>query len=51
MKFLGDHRADLDLSSVDLEGSHTPAKRGGENVEYQGRKKSRTTPMLRGRFA
>ena len=46
IKLLDRHRAGLDLSSVDLDGSHTPAKRGGEDVEYQGRKKSKTTNSL-----
>ncbi len=46
IKFLGDHKCDLDLSSVDLDGSHTPAKRGGDAVEYQGRKKASTTNSL-----
>lgn len=46
IKFLGDHRAAPNLSSVDLDGSHTPAKRSGEQVEYQGRKKARTTNSL-----
>lgn len=36
----------LDMSSVQLDGSHTPAKRGGEDVGYQGRKKSNTTNAL-----
>ena len=36
----------FDLSSVDLDGSHTPAIKGGEAVEYQGRKKGRTTNAL-----
>ncbi|CAZ94454.1 Conserved hypothetical protein [Zobellia galactanivorans] len=40
------YRDRLDLSSVDLDGSHTPAKRGGEDVQYQGRKKSKTTNAL-----
>lgn len=40
------HREKLDLSSVDLDGSHTPAIRGGEAVEYQGRKKCKTTNAL-----
>jgi transposase len=40
------HRGELDLSSVDLDGSHTPAIRGGQDVEYQGRKKRRTTNAL-----
>lgn len=45
-KFLKRHKGYLDLSSVDLDGSHTPAIRGGANVEYQGRKKRRTTNAL-----
>jgi transposase len=36
----------LDMSSVQLDGSHTPAKRGGEYTAYQGRKKCKTTNML-----
>src|SRR6056297_656558 len=40
------HRDMFDLSSVDFDGSHTPAIRGGEAVEYQGRKKGRTTNAL-----
>jgi len=36
----------LDLSSVQLDGSHTVAKRGGQAVGYQGRKKAKTTNML-----
>lgn len=40
------HKSGLDLSSVDLDGSHTPAIRGGEQVEYQGRKKRKTTNAL-----
>lgn len=36
----------LDMSSIELDGSHTPAKRGGEKVGYQARKKSKTTNML-----
>lgn len=36
----------LDLSSIQLDGSHTPAKRGGEAVSYQGRKASKTTNTL-----
>jgi len=34
------------MSSVQLDGSHTPAKRGGEAVGYQNRKKSKTTNSL-----
>lgn len=36
----------LDLSSIQLDGTHTPTKRGGEAVAYQGRKKSKTSNML-----
>lgn len=36
----------LDLSSTQLDGTHTPTKRGGEAVAYQGRKKSKTSNML-----
>ena len=36
----------LDCSSVQLDGSHTPAKNGGAAVGYQGRKKARTTNTL-----
>ena len=35
---LDKHKSKLDLSSVDfLDGSHIPAIRGGEQVQYQGR--------------
>ncbi len=44
--FLSRHHGDIDLSSVDLDGSHTPAVRGGEQVGYQGRKKRKTTNAL-----
>ncbi len=37
--FLRKHKAKLDLSSVGLDGSHTTAIRGGDGVDYQGRKK------------
>lgn len=40
------HKQELDLSSVDLDGSHTPAVRGGQEVAYQGRKKRKTTNAL-----
>ena len=45
-KLLERYKSNLDLSSVDLDGSHTPAIRGGEQVEYQGRKKRNTTNAL-----
>ncbi|MFN4198638.1 MAG: IS5 family transposase [Flavobacterium sp.] len=46
IKFLNRHKRKFDLSSVDLDGSHTPAIRGGAGVEYQGRKKRKTTNSL-----
>lgn len=36
----------LDLSSIQLDGSHTPAKNGGQAVGYQGRKAAKTTTSL-----
>lgn len=44
--FLKINKSTLDMSSVQLDGSHTAAKRGGEAVGYQGRKKAKTTNML-----
>lgn len=43
---LGSNHKYLDLSCVQLDGSHTPAKNGGAAVGYQGRKSARTTNML-----
>jgi len=37
---------DLDLSNISLDGTHTIAKKGGEKVAYQGRKKAKTTNIL-----
>lgn len=45
-QLLEKHKAILDMSSIQLDGTHTPSKRGGEAVEYQGRKKCRTSNML-----
>jgi len=36
----------LDLSSAQFDGSHTPAKQGGEAVGYQGRKSANTSNSL-----
>jgi len=36
----------IDLSSLALDRSHTPAKNGGESVAYQGRKSCKTTNSL-----
>jgi len=43
---LENHSELLDMSSIQLDGTHTPAKRGGQAVGYQGRKKSKTSNML-----
>jgi len=43
---LASNHSELDMSSVQLDGSHTPAKKGGEAVGYQGRKASNTTNSL-----
>lgn len=43
---LRSNHALLDLSSVQLDGSHTVAKRGGQVVGYQGRKASKTSNAL-----
>lgn len=43
---LSANKALLDMSSVQIDGSHTPAKRGGEAVGYQGRKATTTTNSL-----
>ncbi len=36
----------LDMFSIQLDGTHTPVKQGGQAVAYQGRKKSKTSNML-----
>ena len=43
---LDKHKGLLDMSSVQLDGTHTPTKRGGQAVGYQGRKKGKTSNML-----
>lgn len=40
------NKSKLDLSSGDLDGSHTTALRGGQEVGYQGRKKRKTTNAI-----
>jgi hypothetical protein len=37
---------DLDLTHLNLDGSHALAKKGGEAVAYQGRKKAKTSNIL-----
>jgi transposase len=39
-------KASLNLSELNLDGSHAIAKKGGESVAYQGRKKAKTTNIL-----
>jgi transposase len=46
MAILQQHKGLLDLSSLQLDGSHTLAKQGGEAIGYQGRKKAKTTNVL-----
>ncbi len=46
INLLKENRQYLDLSSLSLDGSHTPAKNGGESVAYQGRKSCKTTNAL-----
>lgn len=46
LTLLDRHRCEFDMSSVDLDGSHTPALRGGEECGYQGWKKRKTTNSL-----
>ncbi len=36
----------LDMSICNLDGTHTPCKKGGDKVAYQGRKKTKTTNNL-----
>ena len=37
---------DLNLSEMNFDGTHAVAKKGGESVAYQGRKKAKTTNIL-----
>ena len=46
ISILSSNRQHPDLSRMQLDGSHTPAKRGGEAVGYQGGKASKTTTPL-----
>ena len=46
LSILASNRQFLDLSCVQLDGSHTPAKRGGEAVGFQKRKATQTTNTL-----
>lgn len=46
ISLLSANRARLDPSTVQLDGSHTPAKNGGAAVGYQGRKSCKTSNSL-----
>lgn len=46
LRILGNHKWALDLSTSSVDGSHTKALRGGEQVEFQTRKMSKTTNAL-----
>lgn len=46
INILTKNRQFLDMSSVEFDGSHTPAKNGGDGVGYQGRKACNTTNAL-----
>jgi hypothetical protein len=39
-------RDQIDTHHLNLDGSHAPAKKGGEAVAYQGRKKAKTSNIL-----
>lgn len=39
-------KSDLNLSEINFDGTHTLAKKGGESVAYQGRKKAKTSNIL-----
>lgn len=43
---LKQYKSALDLSSIQIDGSHTPAKNGGAAVGYQGRKSCKTSNSL-----
>lgn len=43
---LENSKCELDLSTSSIDGSHTRALRGGEEVDFQARKKSKTTNAL-----
>jgi transposase len=43
---LAKYKHELDMSSIQLDGTHTPTKRGGEAVNYQARKKCKTSNLL-----
>lgn len=46
IQLLKNNKSNIDLSSGDLDGSHTTALKGGQQVGYQGRKKRKTTNAI-----
>ena len=46
VEILKKNKSKIDCSSCDFDGSQTPAKKGGEEVGYQARKKAKTTNSL-----
>lgn len=46
ISILEKYKSKLDLSIIAFDGSHTSALKGGEEAEYQGRKKRKTTNAL-----
>jgi transposase len=46
VELLKANRSKVDLSSMQLDGSHTLAKKQGEHIGYQGRKSAKTTNAL-----
>ncbi|MBW3524956.1 transposase [Chryseobacterium sp. NKUCC03_KSP] len=46
ISLLQNNKRKLDLSSVQLDGSHTRSKTGGQSVGYQGRKSSKTSNCI-----
>lgn len=46
MNLLQAYKRKIDMQFINLDGSHTPAKKGGQSVAYQGRKKAKTSNLL-----
>lgn len=46
ISLLQNNKSKLDLSCVQMDGSHTRSRTGGESVGYQGRKSSRTSNCI-----
>ncbi|XJR87528.1 transposase [Elizabethkingia anophelis] len=46
VSLLRNHKRNLDISSIQMDGSHTRSRTGGESVGYQGRKSSKTSNCI-----